>query len=114
MWSAQERGDDTKVAVAASDHPEKVGVFVSVGGDPPSLRQHHIHGEQIVHGEAVPVRQVTVSTPEGQPTDTGGRDGAAHCRQAKRLGGMIYVTPGVATLDPHRACGGIDVPVPHA
>jgi hypothetical protein len=65
VQSEQKRRDHTKVTAAATHRPEQISVFFGTGSDEPSIRQNHIHGEQLVNGEATGTGQVADAAHPG-------------------------------------------------
>ena len=52
MQAEEERGDHAEIAAAAAHRPEEVRVLLDAGGDEVAVRQHDVHFEQVVDGEA--------------------------------------------------------------
>src|SRR5262249_1198821 len=108
MQPEQERGHHAEVAPPAAHGPEEVAVVLGVGGDEATVRQHHIHAEQVVDSQAVGACEIADAAAQGEAADAGGGDEAAGGGQAEGMGGVIDVAPDAAALDAHGAVGGID------
>ncbi len=48
-----EAADDTKIAAAAADRPEKIGVVLGAGAQLAPVCGDHIGGKQVVHRHSV-------------------------------------------------------------
>jgi hypothetical protein len=86
-----ERGDDSKVAAAAADRPEQVGLGALVGVDDASVCQHDLRAEDVVDREPGPACQVADAAAEHQPARAGGRDDAGGRGKAVRVGRPVDV-----------------------
>ena len=80
----QERGDDAEVATTATHSPEQVSVFFGTGGDETSIRQDHIHGEEIVNGETTGTGQMAKPATQGESANTSGGDDTARAWPGQR------------------------------
>jgi hypothetical protein len=96
-----EGGDDAEVAPAAAQRPEQVRVPVLVGRDQGAVGQHHVGGQQVVHGQAEAPGQVADAAAQGQPADAGGGDEAAGDGHPEGHGGVVDIRPQRPAVDPH-------------
>jgi hypothetical protein len=93
-----QRGHDAKVAAAAAQRPEQVGLRVGTGCHAPPVRQHDFRAEQVVRRQAIGAAEGAVAAPQGQ---AGHADRAADAQrrdQAVGAGGSGHI------LDPGAAC----------
>lgn len=97
-----ERGGDAEIAAAAANGPEEVGVFVAIGSDKAAVGENHVHGEQVVNGEAVAATEIADAAAEGQAGDAGAGDEAGRCGQAEGVGGVVHVAPDAARFHADR------------
>jgi hypothetical protein len=58
-----------KVAPAAADRPEQIGVLVRGRADDRAAREHDLRAEQVVDREPAPRREPAVAAAEREPTD---------------------------------------------
>ncbi len=72
-----EPGDDAEVAAAAAQRPEEVGVSVLARHAHVAVHGDDLGGHEAVAGEAEPSDQEADAAAEGEPADTGRREGAA-------------------------------------
>ena len=101
MRLEQEARHHAKVAAAAAQRPEEIGVLALAGRDETAVGQDDVRFEQVVDREAVLAREVPGAAAERQARDAGGRDDAEGHRQAERVGGVIDVARRAAGIDPY-------------
>ena len=57
--------DDPEIAPAPAQGPEEVGVLLGRGAQEPAVGGDHLHGEEVVGGQAVPCGTASRSRPPG-------------------------------------------------
>lgn len=65
-----ELGDDSEVAAATPESPEELSVCSVVGDDLGAISENHVVTENVVHGEAIPVKEVADTTDQVEAGDT--------------------------------------------
>src|SRR6516165_9231170 len=103
-----ERSDDTKVAAAAAQTPEEIGVLVWADGQKFTLGGDEVGGEQVVAAEAVLAHQPAEHATQSEAGNAGRRDDPAGAGQAKGLRLAVVLAPGEASLGPRNALKRID------
>ena len=78
------------------------------GGDEGAVGQHDVGGQQAVHGEAEPARQVADPAAERQAGHAGGPDEPGRGRHAELHGRVVDVSPGAAGIGADGAPGRVD------
>jgi hypothetical protein len=96
-------GHDAKVAAAAAQRPEQVGLRVRTGRHAPPVRQHDLGAEQVVSRQAAGAAEGAVAAPQGQAGHAD-RAAEAQCRdQAVGAGGGGHILdPGAARDSGHK------------
>ena len=113
MRLEQEARHHAKVAAAAAQGPEEIGVLALAGRDKTAIGQDDVRLEQVVDRQAVLAREVARAPAEGEARDAGGRDDAKGHGQAERVGGVIDVARRAAGIDPNGAARRIDAHALH-
>ena len=101
MRLEQEARHHAKVAAAAAQRPEEIGVLALAGRDKTAVGQDNVRFEQVVDREAVLAREVPGAPAEGEARDAGGRDDAKGHGQSERVGGVIDVARRAASINPN-------------
>lgn len=83
MGVVLERGHHPKVAAAAAQCPEQIGILVRRAAHPSAVHRHHLAGYEIVDGGAVAAHQVTDAATEGESGHAGAADGSGRHHQAE-------------------------------
>src|SRR5215204_2333615 len=89
-----EGGNHAEVAAPAADGPEKVRVLLLAGPQQTPVGGDHLHGEEVVGGEAVLAPQVTHAAVEREPGDAGLGDDAHRRRQTVLLRLLVELAYG--------------------
>src|SRR5262245_33196842 len=103
-----EGGNHAEVATATPEAPEEVRVLT--GADVAELTSggDDIGGDEVVAGQAIPARQPTDATPQGEAGDACVGVSATGGSQAEGLGLMIEFPPLNTALGPHGTPGGVN------
>ena len=93
MQPVLERGDDAKVAAAAPEAPEQVGVLVGADGERPPVGGDHVGGNHVVAAEAVAAGQPSNAAAQRKPGDAGVRGRSLPERRVRRPGSRGRTLP---------------------
>jgi hypothetical protein len=104
----RERGDDAEVPAPAAQGPEQVTVGALAGGHERPVREDHVGGEDVVHGEAEAPGQVADAAPERQAGHPGGGQEAGRGGHAERDRRVVDVSPGAAGVRADRVILRVD------
>nr|WP_244439375.1 hypothetical protein [Azospirillum baldaniorum] len=98
-----------KLAAAAADGPEEVGVLVGAGAQELPVCGDHVGGQQIVHRQPVFAGQPAEPAAQRQPGDAGGRVDADRHGQPESLGLPVQVAQRGAGGHPRGPADGVDM-----
>ena len=98
-----ERGHDPEVGPGAADCPEQAGQGSCVGAHRRAVGEHHLHGADVVDGQAVLAHQPARPSGGGQPPDPDAAVVAAADAQPVWLQRACDVEPPGARFDVHHA-----------
>src|SRR5205814_4290824 len=97
--------DDAKVAAAAAQGPEEVGVVVLAGRHHLAVGGHHDWADEVVEGEPVQPDEMADAAAERQPGDARVAERAARRGEPMPETGRVEILPERAAA----ACGGTGV-----
>src|SRR5262245_33553272 len=107
------RGDNAKIAPAASKTPEELRVLAVIDGQERAVRRDDIRGQEVVAAQAILAAEPALAPPERQPRDARGGDHAPWRRQAKGRSLPVEIAPRDPALGMDRLAQGIDAQAFH-
>src|ERR1700757_2929155 len=99
MQLERKRRDDAEVSAAAAKRPVQVGIFIGVGFNKIAIGQYNIGREEVIDAQSVFTREVSHSTPQSQPANTGCGNDSAWRRKPKHMRRVIDVAPCAPAAD---------------
>src|SRR5579872_568448 len=111
MRPEKEARDDSKVAAATAQGPEKIRILAAARSHECSVRKDDVGLNQVVNRQPVLTGEISASAAQGEASDAGGRYDPERHRERKRMARMIHISRGAARPCPDGARLRVD---PHA
>src|SRR5262249_7586015 len=105
----QKRRNNAEVPPTPANRPEQIFVTPFAGGDEASIGQHEVGGHEVIDGESAFSSQVTHAPAQSQAANTCCRNDSCGYREVEGVCGMIDISPGISSSNPHSSRFRIDV-----
>ncbi|WP_245467045.1 MULTISPECIES: hypothetical protein [unclassified Mesorhizobium] len=109
MQAELEGSGNAKIATAATERPEEIGICVGARFHYGTVCEHQIDGDQIVQRHPVFRHKPSKAAAEGKSSNTSTSNHASSGRKTMQLGLSIQLPPSHPTLDYGRPGGSIHV-----